>query len=301
MSISRRDILVGLPGLAAGFALGQVGSAEEARPKPFRLAHLTDIHIHPEAGPEKGLIAALGHVQTQGVDMVVNGGDAILDALNKPLDFVNAQWSVFERLMKEHCSSPLLHVVGNHDVWGWGTPERKEDSKQRLLDRLKLESGYYSLVRGGWKLIILDSVAFTNERSTGYIASLGAEQYHWLAKELSENTLPCCVISHMPIFAACPFFDGPNERSGNWMVPGEWMHLDARHIKDLFRQHPEVKLCLSGHIHLIDRVEYLGVTYCCNGAVSGNYWEGPMQEHPPAYALVDLYPDGTFENNLVYY
>lgn len=203
--------------------------------------------------------------------------------------------------MKEHCSAPLHHVVGNHDIWGWGTPERKEDSKQRALDRLKLDRAYYSLERAGWKLILLDSVAYAPDRGTGYVAALGGEQFAWLAKELSENTLPCCVISHMPILAACPFFDGHNEQTGNWVVPGEWMHLDARPFKNLFREHPEVKLCLSGHIHLVDRLEYLGVNYCCNGAVCGDYWEGDMQEFPPAYALVDLYPDGTFENRLVYY
>ncbi len=83
------------------------------------------------------------------------------------------------------------------------------------------------------------------------------------------------------------------------MVPGSWMHIDARRIKDLFLKHPNVRLCLSGHIHLVDRVEYLGVTYLCNGAVSGGWWKGANQECNPGYGLVDLYDDGTFENRYV--
>ena len=127
------------------------------------------------------------------------------------------------------------------------------------------------------------------------------EQFQWLAQELDGNELPCCIVSHIPILSACSFFDGPNEQSGNWSVPGEWMHLDARPIKNLFTQHPEVKLCLSGHIHLGERLDYLGVSYFCNGAVCGNYWRGAKQEFAPAYALTDLFSDGTFENRLVFY
>jgi hypothetical protein len=55
-----------------------------------------------------------------------------------------------------------------------------------------------------------------------------------------------------------------------------------------------VKVCLSGHIHLVDRVDYLGVSYLCNGAVSGAWWKGPNQEFGNGYAIVDLFPDGAF-------
>ena len=67
-------------------------------------------------------------------------------------------------------------------------------------------------------------------------------------------------------------------------------------FKNLFYQYKNVKLCLSGHIHLQDEVEYLGVKYLCNGAVSGNWWEGNYQEFPPAYAVVDLYEDGSVQS-----
>ena len=64
-----------------------------------------------------------------------------------------------------------------------------------------------------------------------------------------------------------------------------------------------VKLCLSGHVHYVDGIEYLGVKYLCNGAVSGNWWGDPiaLEEFPPVYATIDLFDDGTTENLLVYY
>jgi 3',5'-cyclic-AMP phosphodiesterase len=79
------------------------------------------------------------------------------------------------------------------------------------------------------------------------------------------------------------------------------MHADARRIKDLFLKHPNVKLCLSGHIHLRDSLEYNGVTYACNGAVCGNWWQGNYQETKPGYAIVDLWNDGTHKIEYVTY
>ncbi len=79
------------------------------------------------------------------------------------------------------------------------------------------------------------------------------------------------------------------------------MHKDCLELKDLFAQHPNVKLCLSGHLHLLDRVDYNGVTYLCNGAVSGNWWKGRHKDCDEGYAVIDLYDDGSFEHQYVKY
>ncbi len=68
-----------------------------------------------------------------------------------------------------------------------------------------------------------------------------------------------------------------------------------------FNQHKNVKLAVSGHIHLTDRVDYNGVSYCCNGAVSGRWWFGKYQHTEAGYAIIDLYDDGSFTNTYVSY
>ncbi len=45
--------------------------------------------------------------------------------------------------------------------------------------------------------------------------------------------------------------------------------------------------------------ENLSVTYACNGAASGGWWDGPCQEFNNGYGLVTLYNDGSFENEYV--
>ena len=86
------------------------------------------------------------------------------------------------------------------------------------------------------------------------------------------------------------------------MIPHEWIHIDARSIKNIFKKYKNIKLCLSGHIHLHDHVRYLGIDYLCNGAVSGNWWnqkEPAYQEFPPAYVMVEFFEDGRFSSEYI--
>jgi hypothetical protein len=52
---------------------------------------------------------------------------------------------------------------------------------------------------------------------------------------------------------------------------------------------------------MVDRVDYRGHTFICDGAVSGNWWKGPRLSFPEGYGLFDLYPDGRFEHRYVTY
>ena len=91
------------------------------------------------------------------------------------------------------------------------------------------------------------------------------------------------------------------EKENKWEMPGGWMHTDAKQISEVFNQHKNVKLAVSGHIHLTDRVDYNGVSYCCNGAVSGRWWFGKYQHTEAGYAIIDLYDNGSFTNTYVSY
>jgi len=162
---------------------------------------------------------------------------------------------------------------------------------------------YYSFDQAGWHFVVLDSMQIDHASEYGYTARLDDAQFAWLAADVAATPAhtPVCVLSHIPILSACVFFDGDLAASGCWAVPGAWAHTDVRRLKDLFHRHPNVKVCLSGHVHLVDDVTYLGVRYLCNGAVCGAWWKGNYQEFGPAYALIDFYDDGTVENQLVAY
>jgi 3',5'-cyclic AMP phosphodiesterase CpdA len=295
----------------AGFTLGtSMRHAADPGPKRgvLRIAHLTDVHVEPGDRAARGLAACLRHVQALAdpPDVIFNGGDAIQDGFAASRASTRAQWDVWRKVLRDECGFPMEHCLGNHDLWGG---DRKKGSapaadplqgKQWALDVYGLSERFRSFDRAGWHFIVLDS---TFAHGEGYEARLDDTQFEWLAADLGKVSAgtPVLVLSHIPILCACGFFDGTNERNGSWVVPGSWMHLDARRLKDLFHRHPNVRLCLSGHIHLRDRVDYNGVTYLCNGAVCGAWWRGAYQECRPGYGLIDLYDDGTFDHQYLTY
>jgi len=293
-----------------GVALSSNLRAEaEQRKRVLRVAHVTDMHIYPDPIPEKGIKNLLDelHQLTDRPDFVLNTGDNVMDALRHSKEEVAAQWDAWHTLFRSNLKYDLYNCIGNHDVWGWGLKDDQVKSdplygKTWAKTHLELENTYYSFERNGWKFICLDSMTYENN-SHAYTAKIDDEQFDWFQEELAKTSsgTPVCIVSHIPVLSPSVFFDGENEQSGNWEVPGSWMHIDARRIKDLIYQYPNVKVAVSGHVHLVDRVNYLNVQYLCNGAACGAWWKGSYQEFAPAYALIDFYDDGSVEPELVCY
>jgi hypothetical protein len=96
------------------------------------------------------------------------------------------------------------------------------------------------------------------------------------------------------------FFD-KTEVNGDLLIKRNLMHTDFLTLKKIFIKYPGIRVCISGHIHLQDELEYLGIKYYCNGAVSGNWWSGAYQEFEPAYAVMELHEDGTVNRTMIKY
>lgn len=271
-----------------------------------RFAHFTDIHVQPEKGASEGLKGALRHCHNlvDRPDLIITGGDLIMDSFGASRDRTKSQWDLFTKIFDEYCDLSVEHCIGNHDVWGWAQTasgaRSDEDGygKKWVMDVLGIEKPYRWFDRKNWRFFVLDS---TFQIGESYEGRIDEDQWYWFTSELQSTPIDryVCVITHIPILAACAYLDGENERSGDWVVPGSWMHLDARRFKDLFKKHKNIKVCLSGHIHLVDKVEYLGVAYICGGAVCGGWWNGKYQETAPGYGVVDLYEDGNFKYEYV--
>lgn len=291
---------------SAGGSLGQVfGRMTRGRKRSLRVAHLTDIHLQPEMHAAEGMEKCLKHAMEQRPDLVIYGGDNIMDALTADRNRVALQWELFMKVHRANCQVPAHFCFGNHDVFGWGARDKfKSDpkfGKRFTLDVLGYERPYHSFDMGGWHFVILDSIQ--PKDGNGYTGGLDEEQFAWLSDDLSKThaKTPVLAVSHIPIAAACTFLSGNVVKDGAHAVSISSMHADAHRLKQLFHKHDNVKACLSGHTHLADRIEYLGVAYLCNGAVSGGWWLGNNQEFAPAYGLLDLNDDGTFSHRLIEY
>jgi len=277
---------------------------KKSSPSPLRLAHLTDIHIQSGLESEKGFASCLHAVNGQKPDLILNGGDAIMnEAFTFSKEKVKKQWELFHKMMVTENSLPVHHCIGNHDLYGWAMPSSSSDeSKLLAMDEYQIKKPYYAMQYKKWKFIVLDSIRPKNS-VPGYYAQLDDEQLIWLKREL-QNTpkdVFVCIVSHVPILAVCTFFEGSNKNKKTWSIPNNSLHADAGELTALFYQYPNVKACLSGHIHMIDHVNYLGVDYYCNGAVSGGWWKGNHHQFPPSFSMMNFFDDGKVTRDINYY
>ncbi len=287
--------------LAKTLPLGKISISDKKR--VLRIAHLTDVHLKNEYDAPSRFARCLHHVQQQNpkVDFVMNGGDIVFDMNKEQLPAIKDQWKLFHLLMKTDCTLPVYYCIGNHDIW-WFENNKGQSiyGKRYSMEQLELASPFYSFIRGGWKFIILDSVHLDID-GTWYIGKLGDEQFTWLAHELEQTDpgMPVLIMSHIPILTATLMIE--DDIVNKWEMLGGDMHTDTAKIINLFYKFKNVKLCLSGHIHLRDKVTYNDVTYICDGAVSGAWWQGNKRQTAPGYGIIDLFADGSFEEKYVNY
>lgn len=292
--------------LAACSTLPERRSETSAR-KAARVVHMTDFHVQPELRAQEGMTAALHHAQLlkPSPDLIITGGDLVMDAFAATEARTRIQWDIFLNTLRSECRLPVEHCIGNHDVWGWdqtrsGTLGTEAQWGKRWAEDVLGVQRFRSFNRFGWHFIILDS---THRKDQGFVGLLDDEQYAWLENDLAvtDTSTPVVVVSHIPLVSVCAFFNLPHVQGTDWNIPGFYVHTDAWRLRDLFIRYPNVRLCLSGHVHQLERIDYQGVVYFCNGAVCGNWWHGPYHNCPEGYAIIDLYDDGTFEHAYVAY
>ncbi len=269
--------------------------------RALRFAHCTDIHMTPNTNAFEGTARALNTVHATGAQMILTGGDLVMDSFATPRAMVDSEWVLFHKVFAEHCTIPVEHCLGNHDILGWckskaqATGSESDFGYARALSELKLSSRWRSFDRNGWHFIVLSSVEPDPKDECGYLARLNPQQRAWLQADLAANKLPTVVVSHIPIVSITSSMrGGDQEKAQKTEISGGSMHLDANTIHSMFRKSGHVKLVLSGHMHLIDQCTADGITYACSGAVCGGWWKKNANHCDPTFALIDLFADGTF-------
>lgn len=306
----RRSFLQNIGALAGAAVVPVSLRGENVAKKSLRFAFISDIHVKPGEIPEKGMAKALQHIQQlkQKPEFIINGGDSIMDALEADKQKTQQQFTLYKSILAKENSLPIYHGIGNHDIWGWfvkNDESIKSDrlyGKQWVVEELSMPARHYSFTKGKWKFIVLDSTQLNP--AGGYIAFVDPTQYDWLVQELQNTPKDkfICIVSHIPILSICAgLFFNKTEANGDLKIQRNLMHTDFLTLKKLFSQYPNIKTCLSGHIHLQDELDYLGIKYYCNGAVSGNWWKGSFQEFAPAYAVFELFDDGSSKRTMVEY
>jgi hypothetical protein len=283
-------------------------SANPVKKQALKVVFLSDVHVKPTAISEAGMRKAFRHINQmkEKPDFILNGGDSIMDAMNADKKETEIQWNLWNKILREENKIPIYHAIGNHDAWGWQLKDAAVKSdplydKAWVIKEQKMPGRYYSFEKKNWKFIILDSA---HENNGGYIARIDEAQLGWLEQELKNTSSDqhICLVSHIPIVSFCAaLFADENQANGDWKISRALLHTDARKLVQLFSAYKNIRSALSGHIHLQDAVEYKKISYYCNGAVSGNWWNGAFKGFDPAFALFDFNKDGSVHRNMVFY
>lgn len=306
--MKRRDVIrnLSIAGAVSTLGIPALSFSQEEKIDSLRFIHMTDTHLFSERNAAEGLRKAFRHMREnyQDASFIINSGDVIMDALEKDRTSTAKQWALWEEITETENAFTMHNCIGNHDVWGGGSVGEDLYGKEWAVEALKMPSRYYSFDQGKWRFIMLDSTRINNN-GNWYTAHLDEPQFEWLADILSDTPSDknIMLVSHIPIVSATPYFLGESnsEKNGYWHFPHSWMHGDARRISGLLEGFPNVKGAISGHMHMVDRVEFKGVSYLCNGAISGAWWQGANNGFEPGYAVVDLLESGKIDVKYVPY
>ena len=280
--------------LLAGLATRAFGATKET--ESFDFAYLTDIHVQPELGAPEGFRQCLRAVNglATPADFVLTGGDLIFDALDVGMDRIREQWKVFDECSKE-LALPVHHAIGNHDVVGWSArsvvkPTDQDYGKKLFAERFGLARTYRSFDHKGWHFILLDSIG-QNKETLDYEGWIDDAQLDWLRQDLAATgrAKPIVMVTHIPFYT-----------TWHQVLKGPDHHLDGKAIvrnlhtfRKLFDDY-NLQLVLSGHGHVVERIEIGKVTYLQGGAVSGMWWKGPVFGKAENFGTVTCRSDGTW-------
>ncbi|MEY3231475.1 MAG: 3,5-cyclic adenosine monophosphate phosphodiesterase CpdA [Planctomycetota bacterium] len=312
LTLSRRGLIAAAAasGLVPSFLRRASAAPAAPRGDVLRVAHLTDMHVQPELRAGEGFAACLDHMgATFKADLILTGGDHVFDCFATDEARTATQWELYRSTLKKHATAPVQACIGNHDIWGWNKGASKTTGneptwgKKRAVAELGMPARYHSFDQGGWRFIALDTVQTDPNDANGYTAGVDDEQFDWLSGELSRtpSAMPVLVYSHIPIMHAAGGLFNRTVKKTTHSLGASLVCLDNLRLVHLFSKHPNVKLCLSGHVHNVERIDFQGVSYVCGGAVSGAWWRGNKPDEKPhvaraveGYCTFELRADGTF-------
>ncbi|MCK6482831.1 MAG: metallophosphoesterase [Phycisphaerae bacterium] len=289
-----------LPDVAQAAQDATKPAADSVGPRAFRFVHLTDIHVQPELKAAEGFARALKAVESLSPrpDFILTGGDLVMDVFEVGPPRAKELFDLYRRVIADHTSIPVRNTIGNHDVFGWSrkqgvTPETAGYGRALVQEQLQLKQTYYRFDHKGWRFFVLDNI---QPRGDVYQGFLDATQRDWLEAELkaTDAAAPIVICEHIPALTVTTLTSEQSVKDNEWRISNGLMCSDTPARLRLYATR-NVRLCLSGHIHQCDRIEYRGTTYINGGAVCGAWWKGPHRGFEEGFGVIDVWADGRFD------
>lgn len=212
----------------------------------MKIIHMSDLHLTGDGGPVWGedsrrkflfTIEAIGKIKN--IDLVVVSGDISDDGSLSSYVFAD---QVFAKL-----NIPTYWCVGNHD---------NIDTISTIFQPSFCHIVDQTLING-WRLYFVNSVALDadnpqSNRSRGVVTT---QTRKCLNKQLSLHSEPSIIILHHP----------PLEIDG-WQ--DDKILKDRETFRAMLNKHENVKIVLSGHVHIFSKKSDKGILYSTASSVA---------------------------------
>lgn len=290
--------------LAAATALAHLPSITRARAAPegaggFRFAFLPCVHLRRDRRSPDGLRNALRAVAAldPAPEFILTGGDMCHNLRDQSLAESAEMLDLFAGIVGENFARPVHHCLGNHDLAAWNNKAAANDpryGKRLTIEKLGMPGPYYSFDHGGWHFVSLD---YLLERGPGdFSPEFDAAQLEWLRADLAKTAgRPTVIVSHAPVASAVELFsDRAMVDDQARAVPFGRVVKNTPALFDAVRG-ANIRAFVSGHLHLVEDLNFSGHRLICSGSVSGHQWGGPRLGTPEGFGVFDCRPDGTLE------
>ncbi len=191
--------------------------------------------------------------EKENLAFILNLGDVVNYGIHK------FQWDNFFNVANLYSNnSPMIAAIGNHEYYNLlakidkdltGTPNH---FKEYFRWKESPPQGYFYLNMKKFGLIVINS-NFDQLTEADQKA-----QWLWIENTLKQNEIPTIVAMHFPPFSSDSFNDSPPAK------------LLREKLVPLLEKY-QVKLVLSGHTHLYERLIKNGINYIVTGP-SGGVW-----------------------------
>jgi 3',5'-cyclic AMP phosphodiesterase CpdA len=217
----------------------ELPQGEEEGPRPFRVALLSDPHT---VESDSALATAINGKLSRAVadykplrpDLWLVNGD-IADTGK------SAQLEAFKKVMAKVAKPDQILVnTGNHDFYDKEASD--EEELRRFTAAFGLQMPYSNRVAGGIHIVMLASEMYKTAPGPREWAWLSDAQLTWFDQVLTEQKNRFTVVClHQPLQDSVVWSFGGNDFGGC----GQHKELRA-----ILKRHPQVKLWLSGHVHM---------------------------------------------------
>lgn len=262
--------------MSIGCAQGRRGK-QGMNHNPLRVVQISDIHLY--ANKERTLLGVNTHDSFSAVlgllksattlpDLVLLTGDLAQDHSEMAYQHVV---EAFKTL-----SIPVYYVPGNHD---------DVNLMARILPSTTI-SNLKHIVLDPWQFILLDS-----QKPNAVEGHLNRTQLDFLEDclQMYPTQRAVIVLHHQPVSVGATWLD----KLGLTNAAELWAILAC---------YSQVHTILFGHVHQEHEGEKNGITYFATPSTciqfKGNCVNFALEELPPAYRCIDLYPNGTLKTTV---